>query len=422
MKQYDFDLVIVGGGLVGGCLALGLAKACPHLKLLVLEQKALEPLSAIRGSDYHDFNQKTLALNKGAQLFFEQLGIWPEDLKPSDFLTPIKAVQISMQNALGQFNFTPLKKYNNNHHVLGYIIQSKLLEKMIFEKKNQYQEQITWVQPIEPISDQLMLKAIPSGWQVTYQDKLQNKRVQVQTPCVIGSDGANSIIKKNLGISDVVSDYGHVAIIANVKLKEEHDYIAYERFTQEGGAMALLPYGPSDNLRQMTLVLTMPLQQAKGYQELSDEDLCLKLSKLMGGRFVFEAISQRITVPLIMKIATHQVARRAILMGNAAHFLHPIAAQGFNLSIQDIESFIQLIHNNTLQHSDRAYLGSSAMLSDYVTARAATQMAYIQATDKIARYYASQAFPSWLKGMSLSCLDSMPFIKHYFTQKSMGVV
>jgi 2-polyprenyl-6-methoxyphenol hydroxylase-like FAD-dependent oxidoreductase len=140
----------------------------------------------------------------------------------------------------------------------------------------------------------------------------------------------------------------------------------------------------------------------------------------MGGRLSFTAISKRTQVPLSMKIATHQIARRAILMGNSAHFLHPIAAQGFNLSIQDVSTLIQLILQHTSPILNQDYIGSAAMLHDYVLSREKPQTEYIGVTDKIATYYSSQKLPSWFKGMSLFILDKMP-IKKYFTEKSMGI-
>jgi ubiquinone biosynthesis UbiH/UbiF/VisC/COQ6 family hydroxylase len=401
-QQFDFDLVIVGGGLVGASLAIGLAQSCAHLKILVLEQKDLGP-QVNDFESFNDFNQKTLAINQGTKLFFDKLGIWPPEVKISDFLTPIKTVQVSMQGAFGQFEFTPPK----THDALGYIIQANILEKFILN--HVHIKNLTWVQPISDIK----LNMIASGWQVNYLDQTQDKMRQVSARCIIGSDGPNSIVKKSLGILDGVSDYGHIATIANIKLNQHHDYIAYERFTQEGGALALLPYGPDT---QMTMVLTLPYRLAKIYQEISDDDFLSRLKNLMGKRLGFEAISEKIQVPLGMKIATHQIARRAILMGNSAHFLHPIAAQGFNLSIQDIAALIHLLEKN--KNTD--YIGSSAMLHDYNQTRLGDQQAYIQATNKIATYYASQKLPAWCKGMSLVVLNNLP-IKNYFTKKSMGV-
>ncbi len=407
-QQVDFDLVIIGGGLVGATLALSLMQSCPHLRLLVLEQK--EPTPADNENQHcHDFNQKTLAINQGTKLFFDNLGIWPEEVNTSGFLTPIKQVKVSMQKALGQFHFHSPKNYD----ALGYIIQIKLLENLLLarlQEKCQSCKMLTWVQP----STQVAIKPITGGWQVAYLDVAQNnKPMTINTKCVIGSDGPHSLVKKSLGISDSDFDYGHTAIIANVKLNQHHDYIAYERFTQEGGALALLPYGSGE---QMTMVLTMPSQLAKCTQDLTAEDFLAKLKNLMGGRLAFEAITNRIQVPLNMKIAKQQIARRALLMGNSAHFLHPIAAQGFNLSIQDIASLVNLFTQNT----EQAYIGSAAMLNDYDKARKTVQQDYIQTTDKIATYYSSQRLPTWLKGMSLLCLDNLS-IKQYFTEKSMGI-
>lgn len=395
----QFDFVIIGGGLVGASLAVGLAQVCPSLNILVLEQKAAA-LPNIELNGEHDFSQKTIALNQGAKLFFESLGV------SFNVLTPIKSVHVSMQNALGQFQFTA----PSNYDALGYIIPIFALENVLSQARESYYRNLHWVQP----SADLSLETIPSGWQIAYFDVTKQKKMQVKTKCLIGSDGPYSIVKKSLGISDEIMNYDHIATIANVRLTQPHQYLAYERFTQEGGALALLPFGKKSD---MTMVLTHSSKQAKMYQDLSEKDFLTQLSEMMGKRMCFEAISQRIQVPLSMRIAEHQVARRTILMGNSAHLLHPIAAQGFNLSIQDIRCLIKLIKTNL---ANPQYIGSGAMLHEYAQAREAIQKQTIQVTDKIAHYYSSQRLPTWLKGISLLSLNHLP-LKNYFTQKSMGI-
>lgn len=397
LQQLDFDFVIIGGGLVGASLAIGLAQACPSLNILVLEQKA-----ALQGSELnleHDFSQKTIALNQGTKLFFEQLGIFPA-------LTPIKNVHVSVQGALGQFHFTAPKSYD----ALGFIIPIVTLENLLFQVRQQNYPNLHWVQP----STDLVLDSIPSGWQVTYFDVAQLKQIQVTTKCLIGSDGPQSVVKKSVGISDNIMDYDHIATIANVRLTQHHQFSAYERFTQDGGALALLPYGKKAD---MTMVLTHQNKQAQTYQAMSDQDFLIQLSNLMGKRMTFEAISQKTQVPLGMKIAKQQVAKRTILVGNSAHLLHPIAAQGFNLSIQDISCLISLIKTKKINQN---YIGSNMMLNDYVCARETIQKHTIQMTDNIARYYSSHRLPISLKGISLLTLNHLP-LKKYFTQKSMGI-
>ncbi len=398
-QQFDFDFVMIGGGLVGASLAVGLAQACPHLKILVLEQKTVLADSEIILE--HDFSQKTIALNQGTKLFFEALGIFPS------VLTPIKHVHVSMQKALGQFQFTPVQGYD----ALGFIIPIAALENILSHARQAYHQNLQWVQP----SADVALESISSGWQVSYFDVAKQKKIQVKTRCLIGSDGPHSVVKKIVGVSDIIMDYDHIATIANVRLTQHHQFSAYERFTQEGGALALLPYGQKSD---MTMVLTHPSKQAKVYQDLSEKDFLDKLSIMMGKRMCFEAISQKIQVPLGMRIAKQQVARRTIVVGNSAHLLHPIAAQGFNLSIQDIRCLIDLIKANVAHEQ---YIGSGAMLHDYAQAREAIQKQIINATDNIARYYSSHRLPTWLKGISLLSLNHLP-LKKYFTQKSMGIV
>ena len=311
-----------------------------------------------------------------------------------------------MQNALGQFQFVAPEGYD----ALGYIIPIVALENLLSQVRQQYHSNLHWVQP----SADVVLESIPSGWQVTYLNVALQKQVKIKTTCLVGSDGPHSIVKKSVGIADIIINYDHIATIANVRLAQHHQFSAYERFTQEGGALALLPFGKKTD---MTMVLTHSSKQASIYQALSDQDFLTQLSVMMGKRMCFEAISQKIQVPLGMRIAKHQVARRTILVGNSAHLLHPIAAQGFNLSIQDIRCLIDLIKTNL---ADPHYIGSGAMLHDYAQAREAIQKQTIQATDKIAHYYSSHRLPSWLKGMSLLSLNHL-FLKKYFTQKSMGI-
>jgi 2-octaprenyl-6-methoxyphenol hydroxylase len=231
----------------------------------------------------------------------------------------------------------------------------------------------------------------------------------VQAKLVLAADGTDSSIRKLLGIEADITDYQQTAIIANVKLKENHQYIAYERFSPEG-PIAMLPLPE----QQVAMIWTMAPELAAKRLALDNSAFLSALQQAFGyrlGRFV--SIGQRFSFPLRLVTAKAQQQNRVLLFGNAAHSLHPIAGQGFNLTIRDIALLAEVLSQDPTC--------SPESLQRYVTVRAKEQKQMLQVTDGLVRLFAHSTGPiACLRDLGLYQFERLPWLKNHFNRMMMG--
>jgi len=231
---------------------------------------------------------------------------------------------------------------------------------------------------------------------------------------VVLADGANSDLGKRLGIRHRIEDYGQQAIIANVETDSAHRGVAYERFTEKG-PIALLPLGFTSQSRLSALVWTRPKHAAEDLMNLSDEAFCRQLQAEFGhrgGRFC--RVSRRFSYPLQLAVATEQVRSGLVLMGNAAHFLHPVAGQGFNLALRDCQHLVE-----TLNGADNP--GDLRVLQIYLAGQQQDQTATIGLSHNLVKLFSTDALPSaLLRSLGLIGLDAIGPAKRLFSQQAMG--
>jgi 2-octaprenyl-6-methoxyphenol hydroxylase len=230
---------------------------------------------------------------------------------------------------------------------------------------------------------------------------------------LIAADGASSTLREEQGISVNTKNYNHFAVLTNVKLEASHPFRAYERFLAQG-AIALLPW--QNNLA--TCVWTTQHEQAQFLLSLTDEEFIAACQAEFGFRMgKITQVGKRNCFPLQMTIASVQSSARFLVMGNAAHSLHPIAAQGLNLSLRDIWQ----VRNQALHLNNKADLGSEDFIAEYHQARSHDQNRIIFATDKIARFMSGGPLPSWLRACGITLFDCVNPLKQLFTRFSMGL-
>lgn len=239
----------------------------------------------------------------------------------------------------------------------------------------------------------------------------------IHTQLVIIADGADSPLRASLGIDVDIEKYHQTAIIANVALSNPHDGVAYERFTDEG-PMALLPLGGKDGC-ESALVWTQPEDQADAILALDDEAFMEQLQQRFGFRLGhFKSVGKRDAYPLQLMLAKEQVRSSLVVMGNAAHFLHPVAGQGFNLALRDCAAL-----TTVLAKARRAQqpLGALKVLQQYEQQQQLDQQATIQFSDKLTRLFSTAALPSaGLRALGFLGLETLPGAKQLLASQTMG--
>lgn len=396
-----FDITIVGGGMVGISLALMLAKELPpNIHIALLESFPLPQAGEL--SHQPSFDARSTALAAGSRRLFESIDVWSA-LSPH--LTPIRQVHVSDR---GHFGGLVMQGSDYGLEALGYVVENAWLGKVL--AANLRQSRVRLFAPCEVAA----LKPRAEG----YRLELASGE-NLDAGLLILADGVESSLRERLGIASDTQNYNQVAIVANVLANQAHKGVAFERFTN-AGPIALLPMGEAESARQSALIWTQPEAAAEDLLKASEGEFLASLQQRFGyrqGQFV--GLSQRHSYPLKLVQSREQIRRHLVVMGNAAHSLHPVAGQGFNLALRDCAALSRVLAAaNTASEA----LGELSVLERYLAAQAADQAITIQLSHQFVRLFSTKnpAF-SLLRALGFAGLDMVPAAKQAFARQTMGM-
>ncbi|MCG5523932.1 2-octaprenyl-6-methoxyphenyl hydroxylase [Ectothiorhodospira haloalkaliphila] len=394
----DVDVAVIGGGMVGATLAL----AAAHTGFSVRVIEAHPP--GVDGQPSYD--DRATALSWGSRRMLDDLGVWA-DLAPH--AEPIRRIHVSQRGYLGA---TRMDHHDSGVEALGYVLINRHLGPVLHQALEASGVAVTTPAQLldyQEGEDHLILK-VRQG---------QEER-SLGARLVVGADGTGSRLRALAGIDVHESPYEGSAIIANVTPGQDHQGVAYERFTDEG-PIALLPLtrGP-DHERRCSLVWVRPQEQVARTLGWSDREFLARLQERFGHRLgCFRKVGQRAAYPLSLIRAKRDTAPRVVLVGNASHTIHPVAGQGFNLGLRDVRTLADLLAQARVDGEDP---GSPALLSDYASRREGDLNTVIQATDALARLFATPFSPlAHLRGAGLMLLDLCGPLRRQVARKAMGL-
>src|SRR6266513_413596 len=345
------DLVIVGAGPVGATLALALRDA--DLDVVVLDSRAPETASR---------SDRSLALSHGARLILERLDVWPRLAATRDAVTPITSVDISQA---GGFGMTRLVASDHDVPALGYVVSYRALQSALDAALAGAGIAIQFNAAAKSVGATPAYVAVM--WAGGNADPITARLAAI-------ADGSGTLVD---GIRRERKDYGHVAITAKVSISRAHGGRAFERFTAEG-PMALLPEGD-----HYGVVWTMTPERAQQVLALADDAFLAALTARFGAPFEgFVGVSTRRSFPLALELARPTIATRAVVIGNAAQSLHPVAGQGFNLGMRDAYELAQ-----TIIATPRDALGGGPMLATYARRRLPDRLSGIAFTHGLVQLF-----------------------------------
>jgi 2-octaprenyl-6-methoxyphenol hydroxylase len=364
----DYDIIIVGAGFVG--LTLAFAYALQGKRVALIEAKTLN-------EQKQSTDSRALALSFKSKQILEQLTIW-QQLNP----TPITQVTVSEQGAFGKLYLTAKEL---GHETLGYVIRAQQLGETLLNLCVA-QKNITWFSP------EILEDITQDNKKITAHLK-NNPAIAAQL--LIIAEGMQSLTRTQHAFSTWTRDYQQTAIVANVSLTHAPAGIAYQRFTPEG-TVAFLPLGD----KRFTLVWTVAEAQNS---KLSDEDFLKKIQALMGFQLgsVYD-LGLRQAYPLKAVFVEKAYDGRLLLMGNAAHTLNPIAAQGFNLTLRDIECLL-----------------TQPSLACYQEQRLTDQKNMLRFTDGLV-HLSTLKYAKNFRSLGLSALNYIPFVKKRLFEHLLG--
>lgn len=380
MTKKQVDILIVGGGLAGATLMLALQDL--GFSTLLVEAKAFED------KVNPDFDARSLALSPASKRILSMLGLW--DLL-KNYATPIGSIHVSDQRIFG---VSRLQGDENNP--LGYVVEMQYINRALHQLLNPKQI----LAPAHVDSLDLASK--------TATVTTDSATLHISAQLIVAADGAESTLRTLCNLPAATKHYQQQAIVTNVALAKPHQQRAFERFTPHG-PLALLPM--EDN--KMSLVWALPPEEAQRLLLLSDGDFIKQLHQHFGYRLgKFTKIGRRFSYPLKQVIMPQQTQWPVVFVGNAAHTLHPVAGQGFNLGLRDVATLAQCIAQQGL---------TAAMLDNYLQLRRHDQQAITRLTDGLIQIFTSKIPGMGLaRGLGLIAFDTIPALKNLLARYARG--
>jgi 2-octaprenyl-6-methoxyphenol hydroxylase len=381
-----FDLIIVGGGLVGA----GLALALQHLPLKIALIDARLPSSN---------DERLFGLTSTSCQFLTRIGLWPHIAASA---TPIRAVHISQR---GYFGALRLKAKEIGQNNLGHVLPAKILEAALHSALAA--TSCTLYRPAELIS----INQEADGARLVLC--MNQQEISLHAPIVIAADGTHSTVRKQFNLATEEFDYAKKALVTKIRLERDHHFIAYERFYQDG-VLAMLPLAD----KHCATIVTVTNDCADHLLQLSETDFLAYIQDRIGyrlGRLL--NCSPAHVYPVHAVFAKKMQQGSVLLLGNAAHTLHPIAAQGFNLALYEVTCLLDAIEK---KHKARQPFSMEDLAALPAEMRMQQQTS-IFTSHHLARIFSER---SWLSSMGLQCgmmgLDTVLPLKRAFMQRMLG--
>ncbi len=390
----DYDAIILGGGMTGTSLACALSGHA--LRLAVLE--AGEPDTP----DDSGNDDRGIALSISSKRIYESIALWP---LLAGQLNPIEHIHISEQGRFAKVRFSATEQ---GMEALGYVVIARALGNALLTRARQLPDvdflSRATCTAIMRLTDHIAVTCSQAG---------QARHITARLLLV--ADGANSASRSRLGIRTEVSDYRQRAFITSVTPEKPHNNTAFERFTPEG-SLALLPAG-----RQRCVAVHVVADElAAMLEQLPKEQLLGQIQQRFGkrlGRFGEPGAVR--TYPLALVLPDTQIQERAVLLGNAAHTLHPNAAQGFNLCLRDIAELADTLISEHKQGRD---IGGFHVLQHYYRRRRQDQQRIIRFTRQLnTLFYSDHPLKRLARHSVMLAIDAVPLLKHHVIQQATGL-
>lgn len=398
------QVIIVGGGMVGLSLALMLAKSNIAVKLL--EAVKYPNYDDENLAPYHSsFDARNTALSRRSVQIYQKLGLW-EALQ--QHATPILQVHITEQ---GSFGKARLVAEQEKVESFGQVIENAWLGRVLLTQVRQ-QALIELIDGVQVTSltqdaDQVQIEAMRNG---EYIHSLKSK-------LVIAADGRDSFCRQAIGVGVDEHDYDQVAIVTTVQTSKPHQQVGFERFSALG-PLALLPL-PGEYRRSVVWPVKKGTE-AEWLGEENDQHFLDALQETYGDRAgKFEKTGKRFSYPLAQVLANKQAVGRVVLMGNAAHTIHPVAGQGFNLCLRDADVLVRFLMEQLAKSDD---IGNPDNLLAYEQARLTDQQRVIKFCDSVVRGFSNQnPILKLLRNTGLIAFDVIPGVKPLVANYAMGL-
>ncbi|MEN8368507.1 FAD-dependent monooxygenase [Acinetobacter bereziniae] len=401
IEQNVLDVIVIGGGLVGGLTALLLAQGGVQATVLdaapiLDEQKVLAQA-----------NPRVLALSQATIHLLKTVNVWDKIARKM----PYTGMQVWNKNGYGEINFGQESiNFPTDEHSLGSMVEPSLLnlaiQQQMLEQLNDYRTEVKVVRVEQGVG----------CWIIHLADGSQLK-----TKLVIGADGANSFVREQTFIDYDILDYQQAGLTCAIRTTQPHRYVARQIF-HPTGPLAFLPMAslnPQQAEHWISIVWTLPDDYADEYASLNDVDFCQLLTReshhMLGE--IIEA-TPRAKFPLKARAAQRYVKDGLALIGDAAHVIHPLAGQGVNIGCLDAAVLCDVL----LQDKKRGVWAHQQTLKRYEHTRKGQNDAMMHSMSMIGFLETAEFFPMiWARNFGLKQVENTPLLKDQFLTKASGL-
>ncbi|MCC7260330.1 MAG: UbiH/UbiF/VisC/COQ6 family ubiquinone biosynthesis hydroxylase [Alphaproteobacteria bacterium] len=385
------DIAILGGGMVGMTLALALAQR--GMRVTVLERTSMERQIA------PEFDGRVSAIAHGSANIFKALGVWEAMASDAQPILDIRVVD-------GE---SPLFLHYDHRAVgapLGHIVENRVTREALLAAAEQ-QERLTIIAPAN------VATVTRDAFRATLS--LADGRT-ITAALLIAADGKRSFLRAQAGIGALESDYKQSGIVCTVAHEHPHHGVAVEKFLPVG-PFAMLPMTGN----RMSLVWTERTDLAAAILALSDAEFLQELSRRFGDWLgALRVAGPRFSYPLDFLLADRYVDTRLVLVGDAAHGMHPIAGLGVNLGFRDVAVLTDLLEQRFRLGLD---LGAADGLEAYERLRRFDVTLMMGVTDGLTRLFSNAVPPvKWARRFGLAAVNQLPPLKKLFMRHAMGIL
>jgi len=402
-EQFEkVDLIVVGAGLVGSAFALLMAEKT-DLKITVVERaKALQAST--------EANQRVVALGEAATNVLAEVGVF-QNLSQG-VCHPYQRMHVWDENSDGELDFCA-KDYQRD--ALGYLIDSlectRLLQAKMLEHPQVSVHYEFSAEGLEILESEVLL----SGIRLT--ESVATTSV-CSAPLLVAGDGNRSWARQQAKIFTQESDYGQRGIVAKIHTELSHQDTAWQRFLHTG-PVAVLPLAGN----QSSIVWSADNARADELMTMDDTEFCISLADALEGQLGdVELVSKRAAFPLKSQRADTYFKRRFVLIGDAAHSIHPLAGQGANLGFKDAASLANVLSSKALSDGNSENLGELPLLQQYQRARKLDNQQTDLLMSALHRAYQNQS-PWWLaaRGAGMNWISKSETLKQLLAKQAMGI-
>ena len=391
MNDQRTDIIIIGAGMVGSAAALSLARQ--GFKITLIEAGETPQWSE------EDYGLRVSAISAASERLLDDIGAWQQVINRR--VSPYESMHVWDASGSASLDFDAA---DTSQAYLGYIVENNLINVCLIE-------QINGMPNVNLITG---VRLSGMSWMEDYIKVKLDSGNEIRGTLVIAADGGNSQVRKYCGIGSSTYDYQQTGIVARVRTSLPHEQAAWQRFLPTG-PLAFLPLADGS----CSIVWSADTAFADELLAFDDEVFSQQLTEAFEHRLgQVEMLSARAGFPLMLANADSYSTDRVVLLGDAAHRVHPLAGQGVNLGFQDVIDFSSILVEAVQKGRD---LADPLYLRKYSRSRRADAGLMLAGMDGIQRVFTSHYFTvQKSRNLAMDLINRLPGLKQFFVNRALG--